>query len=127
MTHGTSFQHQVGRRVAHARRAAGYTQHALAARLGWSRDTLASVESGRRDITLDRLAQLAQVLAVAPAALLVDDTAVASIIGRLIDEPGLVPSVVFFLDTVRNELPSLALDDHLETRTDATGLMDAGY
>ena len=108
----TSLQHQVGRRIAQARRAAGQTQRVLAAHLGWSRDMLASVESGRRALTLDRLAQLAQALAVAPAALLVDDGAAASVIDRLTAAPDLAPSVLFFLDSMGNEPPSSVPDEH---------------
>lgn len=56
----------VGQRVREARKAAGLTQGALAAALGetWRQTHIASIEGGRRPLTLAWLFRVAEVLGV---------------------------------------------------------------
>jgi XRE family transcriptional regulator, fatty acid utilization regulator len=61
---------QFGRRLAHARQAAGLTLQELAERVGWHVSTLHNYESGRRPLRIAQLAQLAAALNRSPAAFL---------------------------------------------------------
>ncbi|HEX6289400.1 MAG TPA: helix-turn-helix transcriptional regulator [Herpetosiphonaceae bacterium] len=94
----------VGRRIAAVRQARRLSQAALAERLGWPRDTLAHYEYGRRALTIERLAAVAAALGVHPAALLVDDPALAALLTRLIDNVELWQQVAFFVDTLDAEI-----------------------
>jgi transcriptional regulator with XRE-family HTH domain len=95
----------VGRRIAAARCAAGLTHAQLAQRLGWPRDTLIHYEHGRRAISVARLAAIAVALDLLPAALLIEDEAVATLFVRLADSPKLRTHVEFFLCTLAEEEP----------------------
>jgi transcriptional regulator with XRE-family HTH domain len=90
----------VGQRIAEARRQAGFTQGQLAERLGWSRDALIHYEHGRRALSVERLVALAHALDISPAVLLIDDTAAAALVRRLLSEPELYTQVNFFLSTL---------------------------
>lgn len=93
--------YRVGQRIAALRRAAGLSQRDLAARLGWSRETLVNYEHGRRAIDVDRLVMMAHALEQHPATLLLDaDDARLPLLVRLEHAPDLVPQVAFFLDTL---------------------------
>lgn len=70
----------VGRRIASARHQAGLTVRDLAAQLDWPFTTLANYESGRRPLTLARLAAIAAALRRTPASFLVESTEAAAII-----------------------------------------------
>ena len=74
---------QVGGLLREARLRAGLTQHELAARLGWSPDTLASYETGRRGLRVAQLLEVARTLDVPPAALLVTDPQAITVLQRL--------------------------------------------
>jgi transcriptional regulator with XRE-family HTH domain len=93
----------VGRRIAAARRQAGFTHAELAARLGWPRDTLIHYEHGRRAITVDRLAAIADALDLPPASFLIDDAALSRLIVRLLREGELQTQVQFFLSTLESD------------------------
>ncbi|HEY0737300.1 MAG TPA: helix-turn-helix transcriptional regulator [Herpetosiphonaceae bacterium] len=93
----------VGQRIAATRRARRLSQAALAARLGWPRDTLAHYEYGRRALTVDRLVVLAAALDVHPAALLIDDLGTAMFVTRLLNDAELRQQVRFFIDTLDSE------------------------
>lgn len=60
----------MGRRIAELRRLRGWTQAAMAERMGHSDGHQSSVERGIYNMTLDTLTMFAQVLRVKPAALL---------------------------------------------------------
>jgi transcriptional regulator with XRE-family HTH domain len=49
---------------------AGYTQEALAERIGCAQSEVSRMERGQRSVTVDRLLRMAQVLKVEPARLL---------------------------------------------------------
>ena len=49
---------------------AGYTQEALAARIGCAQSEVSRMERGQRSVTVDRLLHMAEVLNVEPARLL---------------------------------------------------------
>ena len=49
---------------------AGYTQEALAARIGCAQSEVSRMERGQRSVTVDRLLRVAKVLNVEPARLL---------------------------------------------------------
>lgn len=93
----------VGRRIAAARRAAGLTQAALAQQLRWPRDTLVNYEHGRRPLTLDRLAAIAAMLDLHPAALLIDDMALAQIFTRIVDDREMQQQLRFFINRLDSE------------------------
>lgn len=93
----------VGQRIAAVRQARRLSQAALAARLGWPRDTLAHYEYGRRALSVDRLVTLAAALEVHPAALLIDDLHTALFVTRLLDDAELRQQVRFFIDTLDSE------------------------
>jgi transcriptional regulator with XRE-family HTH domain len=100
---------EIGRRIAAARQAAGLTQRELAERMGWPRFSLINLELGRRGTTIDRLDAVAVALGVPPAVFLIDDSTLASVIKRLMQEPEAVADVQFFLDA-REEAPPLGDD-----------------
>jgi len=69
---------QLGANLREIRRARGFTQETWAAHLGYDRTYVASVERGERNITLDTLSALADLIDVDPIELLEshgDDTA----------------------------------------------------
>jgi transcriptional regulator with XRE-family HTH domain len=72
-----------GRRLAHARQAAGLTLQELAKRVGWHVSTLHNYESGRRPLKIAQLAQLAAALNRSPAALLAASDAAIPIIEQI--------------------------------------------
>lgn len=94
-----TYGYTVGRRIASFRRAAHLTHAQLAERLGWPRDTLIHYEHGRRALSVERLAQIARALNVHPAALVIDDDALATLVQRLTDADTRA-QVQFFLDTL---------------------------
>jgi len=59
---GLAVRQRVGMRVRAAREAAGITQEKLAAMIGLGRSSVANLEAGRQEITVTRLAYLAEVL-----------------------------------------------------------------
>ncbi|NCC36235.1 MAG: XRE family transcriptional regulator [Chloroflexia bacterium] len=102
-----AFARQIGQRIAHLRQHVGLSQRELAERLGWSRDTIAHYELGRRELGLERLGVLAAALQVSPATLLAHDDQVALL--RTLDvHPELLREVEFFLATLfQGETPPL--------------------
>src|SRR5947209_1933185 len=99
MSNHMTFPQRIGRRIAQARRQANLTQAEVAAHLGWTRDSYAHYEYGRRAPQLDRLAAIAATLGVPLAALVTDDEALAAIITRIAARRDLASHVAFFLDT----------------------------
>ena len=93
----------VGERIRALRRARGMSAQDLADALRWPLDTLVNYEYGRRPLPLDRLAAVASVLAVPPAALLIADPATADLITRLAADASLTRDVSFFLDALAAE------------------------
>jgi transcriptional regulator with XRE-family HTH domain len=93
----------VGQRIAAVRQARRLSQSALAARLGWPRDTLAHYEYGRRTLSVDRLVALTAELEVHPATLLIDDLNLATLVARLLDDAELRQQIRFFIDTLASE------------------------
>lgn len=75
----------------------------LATALGWPLNTLVNYEYGRRPLQLDRLEEIAAALALPAAALLVGDSATATVIARLRADPGLAHDVGFFIDALDSE------------------------
>jgi DNA-binding XRE family transcriptional regulator len=59
---GLTVQQRVGMRVRAAREAARLTQQELAGMIGLARSSVANLEAGNQDITVSRLAMLAEVL-----------------------------------------------------------------
>lgn len=59
---GLSIKQRVGMRVKAARKAAGMTQDHLAQRIGLSRTSVVNIESGVQELTVTRLAYVAEVL-----------------------------------------------------------------
>ena len=100
-----TFPQRIGRRIAQARRQANLTQAEVAAHLGWTRDSYAHYEYGRRAPQLDRLAAIAATLGVPLAALVTDDEALAAIITRIAARRDLASHVAFFLDTLDDAPP----------------------
>jgi len=94
----------VGARIRALRRTRGMSAQELADALHWPLDTLVNYEYGRRPLPLDRLAALATVLAVPPAALLVADTMTADLVARLAADVSLAQEVRFFLDALQAEV-----------------------
>jgi transcriptional regulator with XRE-family HTH domain len=93
----------VGERIRAVRRERGMSAQDLADTLGWPLDTLVNYEYGRRPLQLNRLEAIASALALPAAALLVSDTATATIIARLLAEPSLAHDVGFFIDALDSE------------------------
>lgn len=80
---GTAVESSVAERVSGMRKAAGWSQRQLARKmsaLGWSwyQQTVASAESGSRQVRIGELADLAALFGITPAALLGDDTTPAA-------------------------------------------------
>ena len=96
---------QVGRRIAMTRHAHGLSAADLAARSHWSLDTLVNDETGRRRLTIESLTAIADALGVPAAVLLLDDPDLASLITKLIHEPGTRDDVQFFLGARGEEPP----------------------
>ncbi len=90
----------VGRRIAHARVAAGMTLRALAARLGIDHSTLAGYEAGRRPLRVTQLISIARALGMAPAALLIDPPEAASVVNQLDGNLERVLQVSYILATL---------------------------
>lgn len=108
MTHRTpadDLDRVIGQRIAGWRRKAGLTQAALAARVGWPRDSLINLELGRRSASPRKLLVVAQALGVPPATFLIEDHALADVVVRLAQEPAMIPDVRFFLDVHDDALP----------------------
>ena len=93
----------VGERIRALRRARGMSAQDLAGALSWPLDTLVNYEYGRRPLHLDRLAALAEALAVPPAALLIADPATADLVARLAADASLSQEVSFFLNALQAE------------------------
>lgn len=93
----------VGARIAQERQAQHLSLRDLARRLGWSYATLANYETGRRALSIDRLIQIAQALGCAPAALVIDEPQVATIVTYLHAYPEQVAAVAYFLTTFDEE------------------------
>jgi transcriptional regulator with XRE-family HTH domain len=102
MTAQRDLMHHVGRRIAEIRQRAGLSQRELAERLGWTRDTIAHYELGRRSLGLERLAAIADVLHVSPATLIAKD-AQGTLLLTLDARPGLLAQVDVFLTTLVHE------------------------
>jgi transcriptional regulator with XRE-family HTH domain len=62
MTEIIEVQRRLGARVRTRRAQLGLTQHALAARSGFSRPSIANVEAGRQNVTLRQLCAVALAL-----------------------------------------------------------------
>lgn len=60
----------VGRNIAHARRAKGYTQDELAHHTGMDRSYLSEIENGYKNLSVLVLLDIAEALGVPPARLL---------------------------------------------------------
>jgi transcriptional regulator with XRE-family HTH domain len=90
----------IGNTLREARLAASLTQQELARRLGWSPDTLASYETGRRGLRASQLAEIAKVLDLPAAALLLDVREAASVLQRLGDNVERWNQVALFLDAL---------------------------
>lgn len=90
MAHDTRLDgtHELGVRIAAARRRRGQTQKATAQLVGKSEDWLRRIENGERGISLRDLAQLAEILRVQDFGTLVGTTAPASLFVRP-DHPAL--------------------------------------
>lgn len=100
MTARSDMMYQVGRRIAEIRQRTGLSQRELAEQLGWTRDTIAHYEGGRRALGLDRLAAIAQALHVSPATLVARDEQGALLLA-LDARPELLAQVDFFLTTIQ--------------------------
>jgi transcriptional regulator with XRE-family HTH domain len=102
-TEGEQLRVLVGERIRALRRTRGMSAQDLADALRWPLDTLVNYEYGRRPLPLDRLAALAEALAVPPAALLIADPATADLLTRLAADASLSRDVTFFLDALAAE------------------------
>jgi transcriptional regulator with XRE-family HTH domain len=91
---------EAGALLREARLRALLTQHELAARLGWSPDTLASYETGRRGLRLAQLFEVARALDVPAAALLTSDPQAISVLQRLGSDAERWAQVALFLDAL---------------------------
>jgi transcriptional regulator with XRE-family HTH domain len=97
---------QAGALLREARLRAGLTQHELALRLGWSPDTLASYEIGRRGLRAAQLIEVAGALSLPPAALLIDIPEATEVLRRLGDSRERWGQVRLFLDALANTEPT---------------------
>ena len=105
MTHAKhALNEQIGKRIRALRRAIGLTAVTLAQRLDWPMATLINYEYGRRPLTVERLAAIADALDVSLLALLVPDAVDMDLIDQLIGEPALAREVRFYLDTLQAEV-----------------------
>jgi transcriptional regulator with XRE-family HTH domain len=68
---------QFGRLFREARRAAGLSQAAVAARVGLNRTSIANIESGRQHFPYHMLFRLSEAVGVAPASLLPESRVIA--------------------------------------------------
>lgn len=100
---------QAGALLREARLRAGLTQHELALRVGWSPDTLASYETGRRGLRAAQLLEVASALGVPPASLLVDVPEATEVLRRLGDKRERWSQVRLFLDALTE--PDTAVGD----------------
>lgn len=66
---------KLGLKIRMLRKAAGLSQHAMAAKTELNRSSIANIETGRQSIGLDKLAVLAHALGTTVAALLAEDNA----------------------------------------------------
>lgn len=64
----------LGRRLAEARQAKGFTQAQAASRLGWAQSVLSRMESGDREISAFELRDMSRLYGVSLNALLADPT-----------------------------------------------------
>ena len=94
---------QIGRRLASARKAAGFTVRQLAARLGWPYTTLANYEEGRRPLRIAQLIAIATALGRSPAAFLVDLPEAAAVIERIDGDLDRCLQVAFILNSLDSE------------------------
>ena len=93
---------RAGALLREARLRVGLTQQELATRLGWSADTLASYETGRRGLRVAHLFELATVLALPPAALFIDEVRAGEVLHRLSSAERWA-QVSLFLDALDSE------------------------
>lgn len=91
---------KIGSALREARLAASMTQHELAARLGWSPDTLASYETGRRGLRAAQLAEVASALNIPTAALLLDVPQAAAVLHHMGSDPERWAQVALFLNAL---------------------------
>ena len=91
---------QAGAFLREARLRAGLTQHELALRVGWSPDTLANYETGRRGLRAAQLFEVASALGVPPASLLIDIPEAAEVLRRLGDRRERWSQARLFLDAL---------------------------
>lgn len=91
---------EAGSLLREARLRAGLTQHELATRLGWSPDTLASYETGRRGLRVAQLFEIAQTLELPPSALLATDPQAIRVMQRLGSDAERWAQVALFLDAL---------------------------
>jgi XRE family transcriptional regulator, fatty acid utilization regulator len=91
---------QFGRRLAHARQAAGLTLQELAERVGWHVSTLHNYESGRRPLKIAQLAQIAAALNRSPAGFLAASEDAISIIEQIDTSPERREQVALFLSHI---------------------------
>jgi transcriptional regulator with XRE-family HTH domain len=91
---------QVGQALRDARLGAGLTQQELATRLGWSPDTLASYETGRRGLRAAQLAEVARALNIPTAALFLAAPQAAAVLRSLGDSPERWAQVALFLEAL---------------------------
>lgn len=94
---------QAGSLLREARLRAGLTQHELALRVGWSPDTLANYETGRRGLRAAQLIEVASALGVPPAALLLDVPEAGEVLRRLGDSRKRWGQVRLFLEALGPE------------------------
>ena len=91
---------RVGSALREARLAASLTQQELATRLGWSPDTLANYETGRRGLRAAQIAEVARALNLPAAALLLDVPQATAVLRRLGNDPERWSQVALFLDAL---------------------------
>lgn len=108
----TTIDAQVGERLRAARLRAVLTQEELARALGVDRSTVAKWESGERAMTVSALMRAAQVLGVAPAAVLegqrrsAQQQAVQLLASTLEHRPDLLPPMLAALEQLLGQPPS---------------------
>lgn len=67
-----SLHEQVGKRVKLLRKEKGWSQDALADRMGFTKSFVSKIENGKKKISLDHVDQLAHILDVSPEDLLIE-------------------------------------------------------
>lgn len=100
MTDTATFNIQLGRRLAEARKAAGLTVRQLAAHLSWPHTTLANYEEGRRPLRVAQLVAIAQALQLSPATFLIESPEAAAIINRIDGDLDRCLQVAFVLESL---------------------------